>query len=264
MISKGLENGSLVIAGGGRLHSDVIERFIGLAGGTQASIIVIPTAQEENLNANKGQDLTAFEQAGAANITFLHTNDRNLADTEEFAAPIKSAHAVWFSGGRQWRLADAYLHTKVYQELNALLDRGGTIGGTSAGATIQGSYLVRGDTQTNTILMGDHEEGFGFLKNVTIDQHLLRRNRHFDLVEVISAHPELLGIGIDEGTAIVVQGTTFEVVGKSYVSIYDKEYMNTTGGKFYFLSPGDTFNLETREAKLSYNMNQASNQASNE
>jgi cyanophycinase len=262
MTSKGLINGSLVIAGGGRLHSDVIERFIELAGGAQASIIVIPTAQEENV-ANKGPDLTAFEQAGATNITILHTNDRNLADTEEFAAPIKLAHAVWFSGGRQWRLADAYLHTKVHQELNALLGRGGAIGGTSAGATIQGSYMVRGDTQTNTILMGDHEEGLGFLENVTIDQHLIRRNRHFDLVDVISAHPELLGIGIDEGTAIVVQGTNFEVIGKSYVAIYDKAYMNTTGGKFYFLSPGDSFNLETREANLSYSMNQASNQASN-
>ncbi|WP_216234804.1 cyanophycinase [Paenibacillus sp. GP183] len=263
MNSKGLLNGSLVIAGGGRLHSDVIERFIELAGGTQASIIVIPTAQEENLVANKGKDLIAFEQAGATNITILHTYDRNLADTEEFAAPIKLAHAVWFSGGRQWRLADAYLHTKVHQELNALLGRGGVIGGTSAGATIQGSYMVRGDTQTNTILMGDHVEGLGFLENVTIDQHLIRRNRHFDLVEVISAQPELLGIGIDEGTAIVVQGTNFEVIGNSYVAIYDNEYMNTTGGKFYFLSPGDTFNLDTREANLSYSMNQASNQASN-
>ena len=78
------------------------------------------------------------------------------------------------------------------------------IGGSSAGATIQGSYLARGDAKTNTIMMGDHEEGFGFLKNAAIDQHLLRRNRQFDLLEVIRARPELLGIGIDEDTAIVV------------------------------------------------------------
>lgn len=97
------------------------------------------------------------------------------------------------------------------------------------------------------------------MKNVAIDQHLLRRNRHFDLVEVISAHPELLDIGIDEETAIVVQGNSFEVIGKSYVSIYENEYMITTGGKFYFLSPGDTFHLETREAALAYSMKQASN-----
>lgn len=259
MTVHGLTNGSLVIVGGGRLPADIINRFIELAGGPDGSFIVIPTAQEAVDVTKRGHDISAFEEAGVRNITILHTNDRELADTEDFAAPIRSANAVWFSGGRQWRLADAYLHTEVHRELDALLERGGVIGGSSAGATIQGSYLVRGDTKNNTILMGDHEEGFGLLKNVTIDQHLIRRNRQFDLVQVIAAHPELLGIGIDESTAIVVQGDAFEVVGNSYVAIYDSSYLNEHNGNFYFLSPGDTFNLETREAKLSYNIQAASN-----
>ncbi|PWV99469.1 cyanophycinase [Paenibacillus cellulosilyticus] len=258
MTVNGLSNGSLVIAGGGRLPEGIIKRFIELAGGPDRSIVVIPTAQEEVDVTKKGHEISAFEEAGVHNITVLHTNDRELADTEDFTAPLRSADAVWFTGGRQWRLADAYLHTEVHRELHALLERGGVIGGSSAGATIQGSYLVRGDTKTNTILMGDHEEGFGFLKNVTIDQHLIRRNRQFDLVQVIAARPELLGIGIDEATAIVVQGETFEVVGNSYVSIYDSNYLNDHNGQFYFLSPGDTFNLETREAQLSYNIQAAS------
>ena len=122
---------------------------------------------------------------------------------------------VWFTGGRQWRLADSYLGTKVEEELWALLGRGGVIGGSSAGATIQGSYLARGDTKTNTIMMGDHDEGFGFLKNTAIDQHLLRRNRQFDLIEIIEAWPELLGIGIDENTAIVVQGDASKCSAKA-------------------------------------------------
>jgi cyanophycinase len=128
---------------------------------------------------------------------------------------------VWFPGGRQWRLADAYLGTRVHEELRALLARGGVIGGTSAGATIQGSYLARGDTRSNTIMMGDHVEGMAFLRNVAIDQHLLRRNRQFDLIEIVQAHPELLGIGIDENTAIVVRGDRFEVMGAGCVAIYD-------------------------------------------
>ena len=130
----------------------------------------------------------------------------------------------------------------------ALLERGGVIGGTSAGATIQGSYLVRGDTKTNTIMMGDHEEGLAFLRDVAIDQHLLRRNRQFDLIEVIEAHPELLGIGIDENTAIVVRGDTFRVIGASYVGIYDHNHQLDSGGLYYFLAPGDRFNMRTREA----------------
>jgi cyanophycinase len=155
---------------------------------------------------------------------------------------------VWFSGGRQWRLADAYLNTKVHEELRALLSRGGVIGGSSAGATIQGSYLARGDTRTNTIMMGDHEVGMAFLENVAIDQHLLMRNRHFDLIEIIEAHPDVLGIGLDENTAIVVQGDEFEVIGQSYVVIYDHERQLDTGGRFYFLAPGDRYDLRTRQA----------------
>jgi len=97
-------------------------------------------------------------------------------------------------------------------------------------------------------MVGDHEVGMGFLKNSAIDQHLLRRNRQFDLIEIISAHPDLLGIGIDENTAIVVQGDRFDVMGQGYVAIYDHESRIDSGGQFYFLAPGDRFNLRTREA----------------
>jgi len=97
-------------------------------------------------------------------------------------------------------------------------------------------------------MMGDHEVGFGFLKNSAIDQHLLRRNRQFDLLEIIAAHPDLLGIGIDENTAIVVSGDEFVVIGQGYVAIYDHNRQIDSGGMFYFLAPGQRFNLVTREA----------------
>ena len=161
--------------------------------------------------------------------------------------PIREARGGWFGGGRQWHLADSYLDTKVHDELWALLGRGGVIGGSSAGATIQGSYLTRGDTETNEIMMGDHEVGMAFLKNVAIDQHLLRRNRQFDLLEITAARPELLGIGLDENTAIIVQGDEVEVIGQSYVVIYDNERQIDSGGDFYFLSPGYPSNPATRE-----------------
>jgi cyanophycinase len=226
----------------------ILQRFIDLAGGPQAPIVVIPTAGGEENYDEFYSGLGMFHDLGAFNLTVLHTYDRALADTEEFVAPIEEANAVWFPGGRQWRLADSYLGTRTEAALWRLLDRGGVIGGSSAGATIQGSYLARGDTRTNTIMMGDHEEGFGFLKNTAIDQHVLKRNRHFDLIPVIQAHPELLGIGLDENTAIVVQGDRVQVMGESYVLIYDNQKMVGEGGRFYFLAPGDRFNLATREA----------------
>jgi hypothetical protein len=117
-----------------------------------------------------------------------------------------------------------------------------------AGATIQGSFLVRGDTQGNEIMIGDHLEGFGFLRNTGIDQHLLKRNRQFDLFEVLDAYPDLLGIGIDEDTAIVVQGDQFEVIGQGYVAVYDTGRLIPPNGRFYFLAPGDRFNLKERQA----------------
>ncbi len=244
----GPENGSLVIVGGGMTDPAILERFIQLAGGPQANIVVIPTAGGGETYDEFYSGVRGFHGLGAFNLTVLHTNDRAEADSEEFTRPIAEAGGVWFPGGRQWRLADSYLGTRTEEELFKLLDRGGVIGGSSAGATIQGSYLARGDTRTNTIMMGDHEVGFGFLKNTAIDQHVLRRNRQFDLIEVIRARPELLGIGIDENTAVVVQGDNAQVIGASYVLIYDNQKMVGEEGLFYFLAPGDWFNLSTREA----------------
>ncbi|MFQ5703991.1 MAG: cyanophycinase [Gemmatimonadales bacterium] len=244
----GPTHGSLVVVGGAMRDPAIVERFLNLAGGPDAPIVVIPTAGGAEHYSQYWSGLRQFKAAGATHITVLHTKDRNVANSEEFVQPIREARGVWFSGGRQWRLADSYLHTKVEEELWALLERDGVIGGSSAGATIQGSYLARGDTKTNTIMMGDHEAGMGFLRNTAIDQHVLRRNRQFDLIEIIEAHPNLLGIGIDENTAIVVRGDRFTVIGASYVAIYDHDSMLDSGGRFYFLGAGDRFNLKTREA----------------
>jgi cyanophycinase len=227
----------------------ILRRFLDLAGGPDAAIVVIPTAGGASEYDQFYGGLRAWRAQGATNLTVLHTNDRSEANSDAFVQAIREASGVWFPGGRQWRIADSYLDTQTEQELQNLLDRGGVIGGSSAGATILGSYLARGDTRDNQIMMGDHVEGFGFLTNSAIDQHLLQRNRQFDLIEVIQAHPDLLGIGLDENTAIVVTGNQFEVIGQRYVAIYDSERMIGDHGFFYFLSAGDRFNLETREAQ---------------
>ena len=180
-------------------------------------------------------------------MTLLHTRDRKRADSEEFVRPLREAQAVWFGGGRQWRLVDAYLDTRTQREIEAVLSRGGVIGGSSAGATIQGSYLVRGAPEGNHIMMAEgHEVGFGYLKNVAVDQHLITRHREKDLVPVVEAHPGLLGIGLDEPSAIVVKGDTIEVIGQSKVAIYDGQ---DHGGTvvFFFLYVGDRYDLKARK-----------------
>jgi len=247
----GPSNGYLIVVGGSMRDPAIFKRFIQLAGGPEAPIVVIPTAGRGEDYDQYWRGLNVFREAGAKNLTVLHTRDRSEADSEEFVRPIKMARGVFFTGGRQWRLADSYLNTRTHRELWALLDRGGVVAGSSAGATIQGSFLVRGDTKGNTAMIGDHLEGLAFLSNVAIDQHLLKRNRHFDMIEVIEKYPELLGIGIDEDTAIVVHGDEFEVIGQGYIAIYDSKRIIPPNGRFYFLAPGDRYNLKTRVATRS-------------
>lgn len=239
-------HGALVAVGGALRDTAILRTFLDLAGGVEAPIVLVPTAGGDDHYDQNWSGRSAFEALGATHLTVVHTRDTAVANEDAFVAPLREARGVWFGGGRQWRLADAYLGTRFRDLLDSVLARGGVIGGTSAGATILGSYLVRGDTRTNTIMMGDHEDGFGLLRNVAIDQHLLRRNRHFDLIEVIEARPALLGIGLDENTAIVVRGDGFEVIGQSYVAVYDHDRTLDTGGRFYFLAPGDRYDLASR------------------
>jgi cyanophycinase len=242
--SAGPKRGSLVIVGGGRIPKSISDKFIALAGGPDANFVYIPTAADDQALSRQA-DAESPKLFGLKNVTVLHTRDRNEANSEKFVAPLRKANGVWFGGGRQWRLVDSYLSTLTQKELMAVLDRGGVIGGSSAGATIQGSYLVRGAREGNHIMMAKgYEIGFGYLKNTAIDQHINTRKRENDLAEVIAAHPELLGIGLYESTAIVVQGDSFEVIGDGKVAITDgKEH---DGRKYYLLSVGDRFDLKAR------------------
>ena len=244
----GPDKGTLVIVGGNMQDPAIVKRFIDIAGGPDAPIVIIPTAGEGDEYDNYWSGLKLWRENGAKNLTVLHTRDRKVADSEVFVKPIRAARAVFFGGGRQWRLADSYLNTLTHKELTALLNRGGVIGGSSAGASILASFMVRGDTKSNEKMIGDHTQGLGFLKNAAVDQHLLRRNRQFDMLEVIDKHPELLGIGLDEDTAIVVEGDQLDVIGKSYAVIYSNKPVAGSTGRFYFMGAGDRFDMKTRKA----------------
>ena len=246
----GPQRGALVIVGGGQTGPEITGRFVTLAGGKDAEVVVIPTAAERDPVDIKRVGERFSQAFGFKNVTVLHTSDRAEADSEGFVAPLKKARAVWFDGGRQWRIVDAFAGTRTQREIEAVLERGGVIGGSSAGATIQGSYLVRGAREGNDILMAKgYEQGFGYLRGVAIDQHILPRRRADDLVPVIEAHPDLLGIGIDESSAIVVNGDRFEVIGRGVVGIYDGK--DHDGKRYYFLAPGERFDLKGRRRAAS-------------
>ena len=249
--------GTLVIQGGGSdAGTGIFETFVNHAGGPGAKIVVVPTAGG-NRNADGSvkeykadQVLEPWKRRGLTNVWMLHTHDPKIADTEEFASVLRDAAGVWFEGGRQWNIVDSYANTLTLREFHRVLERGGVIGGSSAGATIQGDYLVRGAIAGPEIMMTpepEHEHGFAFLRKVAIDQHINTRNRWDDLIPVIRKYPNLLGIGLSEGTAIVVTGDRFQVIGKWKVAIHDNTRVYQPWEKpYYILSAGDVYNMKTR------------------
>jgi cyanophycinase len=252
-IVKGPEHGALVIVGGGKVGTDILTRMFDLAGGRHAPLVVIPTASAADDFPADWSGLKMFRDFGADNITVLHTTDRTVADSVDFVRPLITAKIVWFVGGRQWRLVDSYAHTRTQREVEQVLERGGVVAGSSAGASILSSYMVRGARENNYIMMAPgYEDGFGLIKGVAIDQHMLTRNRQDDLEEVVATHPDVLGIGLDESTAIVVRGQEFEVVGASKVAIHDgrlvpDERQQRNGKKYFFMAPGERYDLTKLE-----------------
>lgn len=260
--SIGPKKGSLVITGGD-FGKGVIEKFVALAGGADANFVYIPTAAS-SLRLPSGfiydppdgdtpaANTKEFEQElarffGVKSITVLHTRNRKTADSESFVEPLKKANGVWLSSGNAGRLAGAYLDTLTQDEIEAVTARGGVVGGNSAGAIIQGSYIVRGRPDKPLLMAKGHEKGFGFLKNVVINPHLTEQKRDAELVNVLDAHPKLLGIGLDEKAAIVVQGDEFEVIGEGRAAIYDNQKHGSNW--YYWLKPGDKFDLRSRSVK---------------
>jgi cyanophycinase len=199
-----------LFVGGGALPETMYKEFLKLTG-PDAKLVVIPTASKRDIDGEKNQEL--WQSRGFQEIRILHTNDREVASSAEFIEPLRTATAVWFSGGSQSLIADAYIGTEVEEELYKLIQRGGIIGGSSAGAAILSRVMISGGS-------GDQPKistGFELLPGAIIDQHFLKRNRLSRLSAAIKTHPGLIGFGIDEGTAIVVYDNEYRVVGKSYV-----------------------------------------------
>lgn len=251
--------GTLVVVGGGNLEgTGIYEKFIELAGGPDAKFIIVPTAggnrnpKDGSLIVYKEENVIApWLKRGLKNVKMLHTADPKVADTEAFVKDLREANAVWFNGGRQWNIVDSYMNTLTLKEFHKVLERGGVIGGSSAGATIQGDYLVRGDTSGADVMMTaepNHQHGFAFLRKSAIDQHQNTRQRWDDLDEVIEKMPDLLGIGLSEGTAIIVKGDQFEVMGKWKVAIHDNTRLYQPWEKpYYVLSVGDVYDMKARK-----------------
>jgi cyanophycinase len=211
--------GSLVIVGGGRIPDEVRDRFMSLAGGKAAKLVIIPTASESaDRNEEEEDYLKPWRKYSPASLTLLHTRSRAKADDPSFVKPITEATAIWFGGGDQVKLVAAYRGTAVEREFKSVLKRGGVIGGTSAGAAVMSDVMIEGGNPKP-----DVGHGFGFVTNAVVDQHFLRRSRLNRLLAVLSERRNLIGIGIDESTAFILEGDKWSVLGRSYVLAFELE-----------------------------------------
>lgn len=238
----GPQSGTLLVIGGGAMTPELWNAFVERAGGKDARIVVITNASEAGDTSWQRTLDTLSARIGAKRVSRMHLTTIDEANDDKLIEPLKKATGIYFTGGRQWRIAEVYLNTKAHREMFRLLERGGVIAGSSAGASIQGSFLWRGDTRGPNILIGDHTQGLGFMKLTVIDQHILTRNRQHDLADFVAAAPEFIGFGLDESTAIEVRGDELTVLGKSYVAVHCKELE-----QFIFLRKGQRFDLKTHQ-----------------
>ncbi len=208
-----LRKGSLVIVGGGRIPDSVRDRFMALAGGKTAKLLIVPTASSaaDNRAEDEGY-LEPWRKYSPARLSLFHTRSRQVAEDPAFVKPIIESTAVWFGGGDQVELMAPYRGTAVEREFKTLLARGGVIGGTSAGAAVMSDVMIEGGNPKAQV-----GHGFGFVTRAVCDQHFLKRSRVNRLLGVLADRPHLIGLGIDEGTAFILQGDRWSVVGRSFV-----------------------------------------------
>jgi len=246
--AKGPVNGTLMLLGGGILeaHANLLKK---IAGGDSATIVIVPTAlSDKNLSKDPrfAKIKKRFSRLNIHNVAILHTRDRSVANSVSFVQPLIQNNAVFFLGGRTENIIDAYKGTETEKALHELLARGGIIAGVSAGSGSQAAYFSNDSLKT----------GFQFLEGTIVMNHFLKRNKQFDHTSDILANRQYLALGIDDNTGIVVQGERFEVIGRSYVAIYDgtnyHRYSDSTAvlakdsERFYLLRHGDRYSLSKR------------------
>ena len=250
-----VKKGTVMLGGGGQLPRAVFEHFIACAGGKEARILFAPTASPRIVNERKNRTMAMFRQLGAKEVMLLAPRHPSEV-TDEHIAMSNRATGVWFGGGRQWRTVDAFDNTPMVAALHRVLARGGVIGGSSAGASIQGELLVRGNPMRviqgtdgqlypgNTDMWCEgYDRGFAFLPGCAVDQHFLVRKRLSDLQGVIEQCPQIIGIGVDEGTCAVVSGSTLKVLGTSQVAVLDARSSSARPIAPTLLKPGQSWDL---------------------
>ena len=257
--------GQLIIIGGAEDKENdctILREFVRRSGGTQAKIVVLTAATTAPREV--GENYTkVFERLGAASIRVIDTERREDATEPDAIEAAKEASGIFFTGGDQARITELVKGTPLDAAIHKRYAEGAVIAGTSAGAAMMPDVMiVEGESETNpradVVEMGP---GMGFLPGIVVDQHFAQRGRLGRLIAALMQQPAVLGIGIDENTAVIVNGDEFEVIGQGAATVVDEsnsthnnldgvlkdEALAVCGVKLHILPQGYRFNLKTRE-----------------
>lgn len=257
--------GPLVIIGGAEDREGectVLREFVRRAGGVHAHIVVMTAAT--SMPREVGDDyIRVFERIGAEKVSVIDTEYREDADRQESVEKVEQATGIFFTGGDQARIIELVKGSRVDQAIRARHEQGAVVGGTSAGAAMMpDTMIVEGDSATNPRVDAvDLGPGMGFLPGIAVDQHFSQRGRLGRLISALVQQPVILGVGIDENTAVIVDGDEFEVVGQGSVTVVDEsetthnnlqgllkeEGLAVCGVRLHILPDGYRFNLKTRQ-----------------
>jgi len=265
--------GTLLIVGGGTQPPELVRHFVDLAGGPgKARIAILPMATSDAVatGAEKEAELDSLgADAFVVNVT------RAQADDDAVVRKLATASGIWFPGGDQSLLAAALQGSAALRAIHARFQAGAVIAGTSAGAAVMSDSMITGNQfwpgSTTATDSGSFSRitrraieivpGFGFVRNAIVDQHFIRRQRENRLFSVVLERPSLLGVGIDEGTALkVTPDGKWTVLGRSSVMILDArrsritpDQAGTLGAadiRVSLLPAGSTYDPRTGEATL--------------
>lgn len=228
----------------------------------QARIVVLTAATSKPREV--GDDyIRVFDRIGAEDVKVVDTDHREDADRQEAVEKIEQATGIFFTGGDQARIIELVKGSRVDKAIRARHAQGAVIGGTSAGAAMMpDTMIIEGDSATNPrVDVVDMGPGMGFLPGIAVDQHFAQRGRLGRLIAALVQQPAILGIGIDENTAVIVDGDEFEVVGQNAITVVDEseathnnlqgllrdEGLAVCGVKLHILPHGYRFNVKTRQ-----------------
>jgi cyanophycinase len=248
-VKVGPAHGTVIAVGGGAQGPRIWKAFIDAAGGPDALILDVPNnGIAKPMSAAPRWAGEGLRKHGARNVQVLFTQSREVANSAAFVAIIERARGIWFDGGRQYRDIEAYSGTRTARAFWGVLDRGGVIGGSSAGMAVLGDFLVRGAPSNNNYIEDypGFEKGFGYLRDTATDMHVVARERLPDLTAVIARYPHVLGISADEGTAWVIHGDVGRIIGRDKAFVYNGRDPTDPGVPYLTLYPGDTYDLYTR------------------